>query len=127
MATGPIQAEKPTLFQELGGMEGITGVTDAFLYELAENDKIVHFFEDSNLDRFREKFIEQICEISDGPCQYTGDTMVESHRGMNISDGDFNSLVQDFINAMKAENIAISAQNDLLSRLIQLYDEIIFQ
>ncbi len=114
-----------TLYQRLGGLEGISGIVDAFLYELAADEQILPLFADTNIERFREKFIEQLCMVADGPCEYTGDDMVATHRGMEITHAQFNRVVTDLIRAMERRDIPTGAQNDLLRRLAAMYDDIV--
>lgn len=115
-----------SLYEELGGEQGVEAIVDGFLYQLGEDDRIIDFFAESNIDRFREKLIEQICELSGGPCEYTGDSMIDSHRGMNISEAHFNALVEDLILAMEAEQVPTPAQNRLLALLAPMHDDIRF-
>lgn len=112
------------LYRDLGELDGITRIVDDFLFQLAEDDSIIHHFEDTDIDRFREKLIEQICNLSGGPCEYTGDSMKVSHAGMDITTGQFNSLVEDLIVAMENEHIPTATQNGLLAQLAPMYDEI---
>ena len=111
-------------YDELGALQGIGNIVDHLLFEIADNEKIVHHFEDTNIDRFREKFIEQICNLSGGPCEYTGDSMSESHGGMDITEAQFNSLVEDLIRAMETLDVPVAAQNRLLAKLVPMYNDI---
>jgi hemoglobin len=113
------------LFRELGGLEGIDAITNAFLYELAENEAALPLFLNTDIERFRDQFKTQLCDVSGGPCDYTGDTMRDTHRGMNISRAQFNSVVEDLIAAMERTDTPLSAQNALLERLAALYPEIV--
>ena len=63
------------LYRELGQLDGITQIIDNFLYYVGDDDRIIDFFAETDIDQFRERFIEQICELSGGPCEYSGDTM----------------------------------------------------
>ncbi|MFQ3229412.1 group I truncated hemoglobin [Reinekea sp.] len=114
-----------SLYQRLGADQGITNIVDNLLYELGGNDKLIGFFAETDIDRFRTKLIEQICMVSDGPCTYTGDTMAQSHATMTINKSHFDSLVNDLIAAMEANGTPVGAQNDLLARLVPMYDEVI--
>lgn len=112
------------LYQEFGGQERIAQVSDYFIEEISFDPEIYPYFEDSSIDRFREKFSEHMCQQLDGPCDYTGDSMVDVHRGMNIDESDFNRLVELLINAMDRANVSISAQNRLLNKLARMRPEI---
>ena len=80
-----ITTKDDSLYLALGGKSGITKIVDIFIYEIGETEQVLHHFEDTNLDRFREKQIEHLCLLSGGPCIYTGDEMIPVHEGMNIS------------------------------------------
>lgn len=114
-------------FAELGGLQGIENIVDHFLFEIADDEKIAHHFEDTNIDRFREKIIEQFCQLSGGPCEYTGDSMADSHREMDITEAQFNSLVEDLIRAMETLAVPVGAQNRLLAKLVPMYNDIMIK
>ncbi|WP_127556892.1 group I truncated hemoglobin [Saccharospirillum alexandrii] len=120
-STKPTQ---PTLYERLGEQDGITTIVDNLLYELGGNDTLLPFFAKTDIGRFREKLIEQLCQVSDGPCEYTGDSMAQVHAGMGLNDSHFNALVTDLVAAMDEADVATGAQNDLLSRLVPMYDEV---
>jgi len=115
---------KDDLFQQLGGLPGIERFVDIFIGEIGESNTIRPFFEDTNLDRFREKQIEHLCLLSGGPCTYTGDSMVESHRGMGVNEADFNALVDTAIRAMNKAGYSVGTRNRLLARLAPLRGEV---
>lgn len=121
-ATKTISGE--TLYDRLGGNKGVTAIVDNLLYELAGNDKLIGFFENTDITRFRTKLIEQLCEVSDGDCVYTGDSMAKSHSSMTLNRSHFDSLVNDLIAAMNEAETPVGAQNDLLARLVPMYDEV---
>lgn len=113
------------LYQQLGGQAGVERVVDGLLDNIARDDRIFPLFRDGNPDRLRSKLIEQVCNLSGGPCAYTGDTMAQSHGGMHITEAQFNALVEDLILAMEREKITVSAQNRLLALLAPMRPEII--
>ena len=116
-----------TLYEELGGKPVIERITGNFIREIGYDPQIVTHFEESDLDRFYEKMVEHLCEITDGPCEYTGDSMLESHQGMNISEAEFNRTVDLLINAMDRAEVPKRLQNRLLARLAPLREDIIYQ
>ena len=48
---------------------------------------------------------EQICNITDGGCEYTGQTMERSHRGLELTTLHFNALVENMQKAMRDNDI----------------------
>ncbi|GAB58894.1 group I truncated hemoglobin [Rheinheimera nanhaiensis] len=124
---GCSQPNKPSLYQQLGGAEGIAAITDGLLYEIEHDQRIVHHFADTDIERFRRLLAEQLCELSGGPCVYSGGTMQQSHSSFNISLADYDALVDGLIKVMQRQNISISAQNQLLALLAPMYKDISYR
>ncbi len=116
-----------SLYDALGKQEGIARLTDAFIEEIQYDKRVLPYFLKSDIVRFREKFIEQLCTISGGPCRYTGDTMVDVHSGMDINEHHFNAIVEDLILAMENISLPTSTQNQLLSLLAPMRSDIIYR
>ena len=118
--------QKQSLFEEMGGHSTITTLTENFVDEISRNQKIFKYFERSDAVRFKQKFSEHICMLSGGPCEYTGDNMVDVHTGMNISEHDFNLGVELLINAMNRSDIPHTTQNKILATLVPHRQDIIY-
>lgn len=115
-----------SLYERVGGQVGIEKISDAFIDEIQYDKKTLSFFLDTNIDRFREKFIEHICVHLDGPCTYTGDDMLNVHKGMNITEADFNRVVELLINAMTKAGIPHGTQNQVLAKFAPMRSEMIY-
>jgi hemoglobin len=113
------------LYRDLGGEPGVEALVDALLNRLADDPRIVHHFRDTRIARLRAMLIEQICDLSGGPCQYSGDTMLQAHAGMNLSQADFNALVEDLIDAMEERGLPVTTQNRLLALLAPMHADVV--
>tara|TARA_R110002126_G_scaffold172463_5_gene321204 strand:+ start:345 stop:767 length:423 start_codon:yes stop_codon:yes gene_type:complete len=118
---------QPSLYQRLGADEGIAAIVDGLLFEIEHDERIVHHFADSDIGRFRAMLAEQLCDLTGGPCQYSGSTMQESHTGFNISLADYDALVEGLIKVMQRRQISISDQNALLGLLAPMYKDISYR
>ncbi|WP_434694629.1 group 1 truncated hemoglobin [Pseudomonas sp. Z1-14] len=114
-----------SLYQDLGAQAGITRIVEGMLLNIARDERIVERFRKIDIERLRDKLIEQFCLETGGPCIYTGDSMAESHKGQNISRSDFNALVEDLIAAMDEQRVPVPVQNRLIARLAPMRGEII--
>ncbi|MEO6155968.1 MAG: group 1 truncated hemoglobin [Thermomonas sp.] len=112
-------------FTQLGGASGVKGIVDDLLEAILTDDRINFQFVQTDIVRFREKLIEQLCVESGGPCTYTGLPMGESHAGRGIDDVQFNALVEDLVLVMEQRNIPVAAQNRLLRRLAPMHADIV--
>ncbi|MDQ2044676.1 group 1 truncated hemoglobin [Pseudoalteromonas sp. 20-92] len=120
-------ANKPalSLYQQLDGKVGIAKLVDSFIYQIGNDEQVFHYFEHANITHFRDGFISHMCMLFEGPCEYRGDSMIAIHTGMNISEKDFNHVVDLLINAMNEQNISYNVQNKILSKMAPLRGGII--
>lgn len=65
------------------------------------------------------------CVNTGGDCKYTGNSMVQVHTGMNISEADFNRTVELLINAMTKAGVSHPMQNRILEKLAPMRANII--
>ena len=114
-----------TLYEDLGGEKGVARIVSAFLVRLAQDPISSPFFARTDMDRFQRLLNEHFCQLSDGPCQYTGDSMRDVHRGHGISDAAFTALAQDLEMAMDDVRVPFYIQSRLLARLAPLHDDIV--
>lgn len=120
-----VQPRGDRLYHELGGGPGIERLVDAFLLRLAADERVVDSFADTDIEAFRQRLIEQFCELSGGPCEYGGRSMLEAHHGLGIDDAQFNALVEDLILALADVDAPWGARNRLLGLLAPMHRDIV--
>lgn len=121
------QSTQTSLYQRLGGQPGVEKIVDGVLYGIEHDQSIVHHFADTDIPRFRRLLIEQFCELSGGPCKYSGVSMQESHTGFQITQAHFDALVNHLITAMRQHNVPVEAQNELLAILAPMYKDVVYR
>ena len=113
-----------SLYQQLGERQGIANVVEDLLYLIVEDDRINQQFKGMDVAQFHHNLTDQLCELSGGPCTYTGREMRELHSDMAITDTEFNALAENLILAMEQNDIPTGAQNRLIKQLLPLYPDI---
>jgi len=114
-----------TLYVQLGSARGLDALVDRLLREMATSDRVAPHFRKTDIARFRRQLTAHLCQLADGPCSYDGASIREVHRGMAISAGDFNALVECLIRAMDSLAIPTATQNQLLALLAPLQTEVV--
>ena len=111
--------DKPetSLYQRLGGTEAITAVVDDFVANVAADSRINGRFATTNIPRFKQLLVEQICAGSGGPCTYTGRDMKTTHAGMGITDAEFDALVEDLVQSLDKLKVPAAEKEELLGIL----------
>lgn len=116
-----------SLYERLDGEAGMLAITNAFIEEISFDAMIYPYFRTSDISRFRAKFSEQLCVAVNGPCEYTGDSMLLVHRGMGIDEKTFNRTVELLQAAMTREGVRYTDQNRILKQFAAMRADIIHQ
>lgn len=68
-----------TLYERLGGHEGIRGVVDDFYDRLLDDDELGPFFADADMETLRRTQTDFLCEKAGGPETYDAVPVREAH------------------------------------------------
>lgn len=121
------QAATQNLYQDLGQKAGITNIVDELILNISQDELIRPRFKDVDIVLFRQRLIEHFCELSGGPCDYSGGEMAEVHKGLDINDAEFNRLVELLRAAMNNHGVSYQAQNEMLSILAPMHSDVTYQ
>ncbi|MFY7960933.1 MAG: group I truncated hemoglobin [Elsteraceae bacterium] len=121
----PIQANAATLFEQMGGAEGLTRITNDAIDLALVNPIIKDSFSETNIPRFRALLYAQFCELTGGPCKYEGRSMARSHAPLKLTNLHFNALVEDLQTAMDRAKIPFSVQNRFLAILAPMQRDVV--
>jgi hemoglobin len=118
----------PSLYARLGGKDGIAGIIDAFMEDMAADKRIKKSFAKTKgpaLDHFKAMLAEQLCEATGGGCKYSGKSMGDAHSGMKITGAQFDAFVSDFQLALEEKQVAKEDEQQVLDLLNMLKDQIV--
>ena len=113
------------LFADMGGQPGIDRLVDASVDAYLADPRIRAIFDESNLDRVRAEFKVQFCQVAGGPCVYAGHDMAAAHKGLHLTNADFNAVVEDLQGAMDKVGIGFTTQNRFLARLAPMQRQVV--
>jgi hemoglobin len=122
-------ARTPSLYTRLGGEPAITMVVDGFVANMISSDKIrtphkEHFLK-GDIRPLKRKLIEQIGEATGGPQKYSGRSMKDSHRGLDITDADFDATVAALVKALDENKVGKEDKDQLLKKLESMRADIV--
>ena len=84
-----------TLYASMGGETVLRSAVDHFADNVQADDRINFTFAEADMLKFKKLIFEQLCNLSGGPCKYTGRDMRTSHAKLNINNAEFNALAED--------------------------------
>ena len=115
----------PSLYERLGGRPAIEAVVADFVVRVTVDPRISSFFRGVDVDHLRAKLTEQLCQVTGGPCRYTGRSMTEVHAGMRITYANFDALVSDLVAALNRAGVAEREKGELVGILGGLRGQIV--
>jgi hemoglobin len=115
----------PTLYDRLGGEAGVAAISGSLIDQVSSDPVLGRSFKDANLKRIKKLLAEQICDLSGGPCHYSGDSMKEVHAGHHISEAEFYGMVDTLRRILKQHQVSLSATNELLRLLAPMKRDIV--
>ena len=114
-----------TLYDRLGKGPAITAVIDDFVARCAADSRINAKFARTDIARLKEKLVEQVSAATGGKVTYTGRSMSDTHRGMQVTAGEFDALVEDLVATLNQFNVPEKEQGSLLGILGPLRPDIV--
>lgn len=116
-----------TLYDRLGRRDGIARVTRTLIQNHMANPLVSARYGGSDLDKVERRVIEFFCVGSGGPETYTGQDMVATHKGMNVSEQEFVAVIDDAMAALETNGIDKPTQDEVLGILWSLKNQVVRQ
>ncbi|HEY8461854.1 MAG TPA: group 1 truncated hemoglobin [Blastocatellia bacterium] len=118
-------AQQKSLFERLGGMQAISAVVEDFAKNVLADPRINKKFAKSDAPRLLANLKDFVCFATNGPCQYYGLDMKKAHKRMDVTAGEFNALVEDFVKTLDKFNVGDPERGELLKLLGSTRDDIV--
>jgi len=117
-----------TLYERLGGYDGITGFVDNLLPRLQADSLLGRFWEnrgDDGVAREKQLLIDFLCSCAGGPVYYTGRDMKSSHKGMKISEKDWSVFLEHAGATMEELSVSQQECDDIVAFVSSLKGDIV--
>ena len=118
----------PSLYKRLGGYDALAAVTDDFIGRLAADAQIGRFFKGhstNSLHRIRQLIVDQLCNVTGGPCLYVGRDMKTTHAGLGITEQDWTSSVNHLVATLDKFKVPAKEKDEVLAAISSLKKDIV--
>ena len=125
-----VQAQNKSLYQRLGGYDALAAVTDDFIGRLASDKDIGRFFvgaSDDSKKRIRQLVLDQLCAATGGPCIYIGRDMKTVHKGLKITNKDWDASVKHLTATLDKFKVPKKEKEETLGAIASLKKDIVEQ
>lgn len=98
----PAIVQEKTIYEKLGGDEGISAAVDQIVARHLENEDIKHYFlplteNPEYFEEFKQHIKDFLAAGTGGETEYTGRDMLAAHKGLNLSEADFLAAIDDIL------------------------------
>jgi hemoglobin len=114
-----------SLYDRLGGSDAINAVTESWVARVGGDDRANGKFVRTDIDRLKKEVVDQLCEAAGGPCTYTGRSMLETHKGMKVTAGEYEVVMQHLGATLDEFNVPKTEQDELVGLLTPMRDDIV--
>jgi hemoglobin len=122
---------RPSLYERLGGVYSIATVVDDFIDRvmadprLNANPAVDEAHHKVPPAGFKYLATEMVCWASGGPQKYTGRSMAESHRHLNITPQEWDAFMDDFQQTLNKFKVPAGEQDELRAIVQSTYGDIV--
>jgi hemoglobin len=118
-------AADDSLYVRLGGEVGVAAISNTLIDRVVADPVMGPSFKDAKLSRIKTLLAEQICDLSGGPCHYSGDPMKEVHAGHHITQAMFYRMVATLRGILKERHVDLRSTNQLLRLLAPMKRDVV--
>ena len=120
-------AKAPSLYTQMGGYDAISAVTNDFITRLATDPQLGNFFvglNDASKQRVQQHVIDFLCNATGGPCLYLGQDMKTAHKGLHITEAEWNISVQHLVDTLNKFKVPQAQRTAVLGAISGLKGDI---
>ncbi|MBI1765377.1 MAG: group 1 truncated hemoglobin [Acidobacteria bacterium] len=124
------RAQQKSLYQRVGGYDALAAVTDDFIGRLAADKDLGRFFvgaSENSQKRIRQLVLDQLCAATGGPCLYIGRDMKTAHKGLKITEKDWDSSVRHLTATLDKFKVPKKEKAEVLAAIASLKPDIVEQ
>ena len=125
METIQTATKTATLYERLGGEAKVRKIVNDVLDRNYNNPIIGHHFKKVDMDKLKQLVFEFFSMGTGGPHAYTGREMRASHKGLNITEDDFDQANIDTITALKENGVGETEANEIIAILDSMRNDVI--
>lgn len=83
-----------SLFEKYGGFATVSTIVRQFYKDVVASPNLKGYFENVNMESLIDHQTKFISHALGGPAEYTGRTLANSHRGLKITNADFDEVAE---------------------------------
>ena len=106
-----------TLYERLGGYDAISAVVNDLLPRLMADTQLGRFWQhrgEDGINREKQLLVDYLCANAGGPMLYTGRDNQTSHKGMGVSESDWEAFMGHLDATLNSFKVPQQERNDVI-------------
>ncbi len=120
-----LKAREESLYQRLGGQAAIDAAVDAFYVKVLADDRVKHFFEETNMARQHRKQKEFLSAAFGGPLPWTGKDMRKAHEDLDLKEEHFGAIAENLVATLKDLGISQELIDEVVAVALTTKDDVL--
>jgi hemoglobin len=119
---------RATLYQRLGGYDGVTAYIGLVFPRVADHPDLRHLFRGHGKDSQQRQFqlvVELICQRTGGPCAYVGRPMTPVHDGLGITEAQWSTFMTIIDAGLKEKRYPPDVRDEFLAVWRSFHDGVV--
>lgn len=114
-----------SVFERLGGEEGLARLTHRFYGRVLSDPELAPFFASTPMDKQQRMQTEFLSTVLGGPSHYTGVSLVEAHAKRGIRSRHFHAFLGHLVATMEAMGVDDRDVRDVIERVETMHDDVV--
>jgi hemoglobin len=114
-----------TLLEQLGGRDAVEAVVARFYERVLADVTLKHFFRNVSMSRLAQHQVDFFVMVLGNLDTYKGRDMVTTHRGMGITDGQFDAVAGHLVGTLQELGVPQAGIDQVVALVAPLREQIV--
>jgi len=124
-ATPPVDPQPQTDYARVGGGKAVAAVVDSFYRLVLADDRLAHFFTDTDMPSLKRHQTLLISQVMGGPAAYDGRELRAAHSGLDITPDHFNAVAGHLVTALGENGVPAEIVNRVVTAVGQTQPDVV--
>jgi hemoglobin len=116
---------KASIFDRIGGQKSVNAAVEIFYGKVIADPIVNGFFKNTDMKAQRAKQAKFLAFVMGGPEKWKGKSMLEAHKGMNLTDEHFGAIAGHLQSTLQELNVPADVIGEIMTIAASTHDDIV--
>lgn len=119
------RAMSTSIYDKIGGTKSVVAAVDIFYGKVLADDRVNGFFNKTDMQAQRGKQVKFLAFVMGGPEKWQGKSMLEAHKGMNLTDEHFGAIAGHLQSTLVELKVPEEIIGEIMTIAASTHDDIV--